>query len=268
MHPVKTTFLQPRGEGRAAGCWKAGAASSHCPLLRGDVWLPLAPPKHSPGALLSLSMPGGDGGFRGPTPVAPTGPQREAGVGDSRPPLPPPSSPSQPSPPPARRSALSATGGLSAVPRGKRKPLTPGPGCNGVKQSPTAPLSDRQHRRGARSPGWGGEEIASPTVRTRLRRGVPGWGCSPDRQTDKELTGGEKKRPYTPHPDLGIAAGSAEATDFGAYFVLVLFCGGFLFCFLIVLISFFFFSPSGALSRRTSRTRVGCRQPRPGPACG
>lgn len=143
-------------------------------------------------------------------------------------------------PPPARRSALSATGGLSAAPRGKRKPLTPGPGCNGVKQSPTAPLSDRQHRRGARSPGWGGEEIASPTVRTRLRRGVPGWGCSPDRQTDKELTGGEKKRPYTPHPDLGIAAGSAEATDFGAYFVLVLFCGGFLFCFLIVLIFFFF----------------------------
>lgn len=89
MHPIKTTFLQPRGEGRAAGCRKAGAASSYSPLLRGDVWLPLAPPKHSPGALLSLSMLGGDGGFRGPTPVAATGPQREAGVGDSRPPLSP-----------------------------------------------------------------------------------------------------------------------------------------------------------------------------------
>lgn len=87
--------------------------------------------------------------------------------------------------------------------RGKRKPLTPGPGGNGVKQSPTAPLSDRQHRapggeRGLQGQGGaGGRRVShcpypAPTGRT-------GMGMLP-RQTNRQTKslGKRKKTLHTP----------------------------------------------------------------------
>lgn len=121
--------------------------------------------------------------------------------------------------------------------RGKRKPLTPGPGGNGVKQSPTAPLSDRQHRapggeRGLQGQGGaGGRRVShcpypAPTGRT-------GMGMLP-RQTNRQTKslGKKKKDPTHPIPTYAMQPALLKRGIWGVYFVVSFFFYGGDFCFL------------------------------------